>query len=228
VTAVAVGCGLRWHSSWLSWGAAWAGISDVEGRCTAAVGLVYIDLDGFKAINDTLGHGVGDDVLRQVAKGLSRALRSSDSVARMGDDEFVILVRGPTSLKDMEEVASDAGAGIAHWSDGSPLGAKLGASAGAMFATPGTSMAGALHEADARMFAIKRERKGSARQVGWPATSPRIKQTGGASKTSPRHGYPKARFRENDLEVRARLGHFLIVHVERCLNRIDPLADALG
>ena len=56
------------------------------------VAVVYLDLDGFKTVNDSLGHDVGDDVLRQVAARLSSAVRPADTVARLGGDEFAILI----------------------------------------------------------------------------------------------------------------------------------------
>ncbi len=54
--------------------------------------LIYVDLDGFKPINDTYGHGAGDEVLRMVAGTLRENVRDTDSVGRMGGDEFCVLL----------------------------------------------------------------------------------------------------------------------------------------
>ncbi|RQO83614.1 EAL domain-containing protein [Acidovorax sp. FJL06] len=68
------------------------------------LGVAYLDLDGFKPVNDRLGHGAGDRLLVVVAGRLTRALRPSDCVARLGGDEFVILMPGLESASDCEHL----------------------------------------------------------------------------------------------------------------------------
>ena len=70
--------------------------------------LLFLDLDGFKTVNDTLGHESGDEVLRQVADRLRAAVRTSDTVARLGGDEFTVIVQELGNLSAAEVVASKA------------------------------------------------------------------------------------------------------------------------
>jgi len=61
-------------------------------RTDSKVALVMIDLDGFKAVNDTLGHDTGDLLLQFIAKNLQKVIRSVDTLARLGGDEFILLM----------------------------------------------------------------------------------------------------------------------------------------
>lgn len=69
-------------------------------------GLMYIDLDRFKTVNDTLGHHIGDLLLQTVASRLGTALRESDVIARLGGDEFIVLLTGLDRVDDMAVIAS--------------------------------------------------------------------------------------------------------------------------
>jgi diguanylate cyclase (GGDEF)-like protein/PAS domain S-box-containing protein len=75
-------------------------------RSRSALAVMFLDLDGFKAINDTLGHHSGDDLLRKFAERLSLAVRKSDSVARLAGDEFTVILEGLTQPEiDTRDVA---------------------------------------------------------------------------------------------------------------------------
>jgi diguanylate cyclase (GGDEF)-like protein/PAS domain S-box-containing protein len=120
------------------------------------VGLVFIDLDGFKSINDTLGHAAGDAVLREVAQRIDGAIRVTDRAARLGGDEFAVLLDGITGSTEAECVTErilDAlGRPMRH--DGRDL--RPMASAGIAVATPERATAEALlRDADAAMYEAK-------------------------------------------------------------------------
>lgn len=68
--------------------------------------ILYLDLDGFKAVNDTMGHKVGDEVLAETARRLQQCVREVDTVARMGGDEFTIILNGINSDDDISLVAA--------------------------------------------------------------------------------------------------------------------------
>lgn len=76
------------------------------GRTGSRVAVLFLDLDGFKDINDGLGHAVGDELLRGVAERLARGLREADGIARFGGDEFVVFAEC--------EAGSDAPARVAE------------------------------------------------------------------------------------------------------------------
>ena len=76
-------------------------------RNNASLALMFIDLDRFKYVNDTMGHGTGDKLLKIVAKRLKECVREVDTVARLGGDEFIILLRNP-DISGVERVANEA------------------------------------------------------------------------------------------------------------------------
>jgi len=75
-------------------------------RDASLVTVMFLDIDGFKGINDRFGHDVGDELLRQIAARLVECLRESDSVARLGGDEFTVILEGGKRVEDAGQVAS--------------------------------------------------------------------------------------------------------------------------
>ncbi len=128
-------------------------------RYGATAALVYLDLDEFKPINDRHGHAAGDAVLKAIAAALSRNARASDVVARIGGDEFVVLLWNVTEAAAAAKAATFEAvvrATPVHW-DASTLVA--GASAGVTLIGPHDSAAEVLRRADAAMYARKAGRR---------------------------------------------------------------------
>jgi diguanylate cyclase (GGDEF)-like protein/PAS domain S-box-containing protein len=84
-----------------------------DARTGDSTAVLFLDLDGFKAVNDRYGHNVGDEVLMTVAKRLAAAVRPSDTVARIGGDEFVVLVEG-TTPDSLEAVVARLREAVCH------------------------------------------------------------------------------------------------------------------
>lgn len=83
-------------------------------RSGGNLALLYMDLDGFKQVNDTLGHHAGDALLQVVAKRLSRGVRASDTVARLGGDEFTIILNATHPNEDLSNIAEKIIQSISH------------------------------------------------------------------------------------------------------------------
>ncbi|MGH8578134.1 MAG: diguanylate cyclase domain-containing protein, partial [Gammaproteobacteria bacterium] len=126
------------------------------GRHDWRLALLFVDLDHFKAINDTLGHAAGDALLQQIGRRVERLLRAEDTVARLGGDEFVILLHGLSATHDAAHVASKAAAILAvpFEVDGHELHvtASIGIS---LFPRDGTDSTTLLKHADAALYQAK-------------------------------------------------------------------------
>ena len=74
-------------------------------RTDKSLGVIFVDLDEFKMINDTMGHDQGDELLKEVAVRISGSIRGEDTVCRAGGDEFIILIQNISDMEDMQRVA---------------------------------------------------------------------------------------------------------------------------
>ncbi len=118
--------------------------------------VLFVDLDGFKHVNDTLGHAKGDTVLCGVARHLSACLRQSDTVSRHGGDEFLLLLTEVASASDAAAVAAKIIAELGQPGRFIDASMKLGASVGiAMCPADGTHAQTLIEHADAAMYRAK-------------------------------------------------------------------------
>ena len=133
--------------------------------------VMFLDLDGFKRVNDTHGHDVGDRVLQDVARRLSESVRGSDSVGRRGGDEFLVLMLELQDDAAALALATKLCVAIAEpmLADGVRL--SVGTSIGiAVYPDDAKSAADLLKCADVAMYAAKNERTGVARYASPRAT----------------------------------------------------------
>jgi diguanylate cyclase (GGDEF)-like protein len=124
-------------------------------RYGTSAALIYLDLDGFKPINDRYGHAAGDAVLKAAAMVLERHVRASDTVARFGGDEFAVLLWNlDESSAQAKALALElAVASMTATHAGATL--RVGASAGATMLLPLDDVAAVLERADRAMYARK-------------------------------------------------------------------------
>ena len=120
------------------------------------VTVLFLDLDRFKAINDSLGHGAGDTLLQVVAERLRAELRAQDIVARLGGDEFAALVGTPALDSDqLEAMTARLAASVLLPVHLHGLDLQVGVSIGSATAGPGQALDRLLHNADRAMYASK-------------------------------------------------------------------------
>lgn len=145
-------------------------------RSRSNVSLLMLDLDGFKAVNDDLGHPAGDAVLREVADRLRKLSRSTDYIARLGGDEFTIVVTGRHDQEGLATYARRLVAGISEPFDIFGQIVQIGVSIGVGTATafwPPTT-AELLAATDAALYKVKKSSKNDVAFVAWPAPLPDV------------------------------------------------------
>jgi diguanylate cyclase (GGDEF)-like protein len=129
-----------------------------------SVGLLLLDLDRFKEINDTLGHHHGDLLLQQVAHRLTAVVRDNDTVARLGGDEFAVLLPNVDNPPDALAIAERVRAAVVRPADLDGITVDVGASIGvAVYPDDSGTAAELLRHADIAMYTAKRGRLGVAR-----------------------------------------------------------------
>jgi diguanylate cyclase (GGDEF)-like protein len=132
-----------------------AALADAE-RNGTGFALLFVDLDRFKTINDSLGHGAGDTLIRTVAKRLSGQLRDGDEIGRFGGDEFVVYMADVDATEDIEAVAQRLLHVMAQGMNVAGNEIYISASIGiARYPTDSEDIDGLLKDADAAMHAAK-------------------------------------------------------------------------
>ena len=132
-----------------------------EGRYEDQVAVLFVDLDDFKVVNDSLGHHSGDELLVHVARRLRACVRSADTAARLGGDEFAVLLEGVDDLDETVALARRILDALAEPFALGGLTIQLGASVGVAVGTAqAVSADELLRNADIAMYAAKHEGKG--------------------------------------------------------------------
>jgi diguanylate cyclase (GGDEF)-like protein/PAS domain S-box-containing protein len=125
-------------------------------RSGLAMALIFLDVDHFKQVNDTLGHAAGDTVLKEFARRLQQTVRSTDTVARLGGDEFVVILEGLHSDEEPKIVARKILAGIDRPFDIDGRPSRVTTSVGVAFHTSDSEGASdLLARADAALYHAK-------------------------------------------------------------------------
>ncbi len=131
-------------------------------RTNKLFGLIFVDLDRFKHINDTLGHSFGDELLKVFSQRLTSRIRASDTVARLGGDEFVIIMQNLIEATDAEKIALDIVEYIRKpmliYDQEIQITASLGV---ALYPLHDDSIDGLLQKADAAMYEVKEKGRNS-------------------------------------------------------------------
>ncbi len=164
-------------------------LATAQRRCEQ-LAVYFIDVDKFKAVNDTYGHHIGDEVLRMVAGRLLKACRASDTVARLGGDEFIVLRLGSARAKP-EALASRLRAELEAPCDIEGLRLKLSIGIGiSVFPQDGKDERTLLESADSALYAAKACGAGSIRRFGVEAWAGAVLATGLEGRPAPLEATP--------------------------------------
>ncbi len=127
--------------------------------------VLFVDLDGFKAVNDSFGHRIGDELLKICADRLQHQLRQSDFVARLGGDEFIVVIGGLSETTTIEARANDLLDRLRQEVVIASLPLRVGASIGvAVYPQDGDGFEVLLHNADAAMYVSKQSGRNTFRR----------------------------------------------------------------
>ena len=155
------------------------GLTEVLAAGPGPIGVLYVDLDRFKPVNDRHGHATGDHVLQAAARRMERAVRPSDAVARIGGDEFVVVLADePGSGGDHRAVAEQVADRVLRElcrpvrvnEVDIDLAASIGIAVAAEHGDGRTDVDGLLAAADAAMYVAKRAGGRQARLASEPVT----------------------------------------------------------
>jgi diguanylate cyclase (GGDEF)-like protein len=124
-------------------------------RSGATLAVLFLDLDGFKGVNDRFGHAEGDDLLKTVASRLVSCVRAADSVARLGGDEFAVLLEGVEDVAELDALCHRLLAALRREIRVMGHEVVVGASIGVAVARPDDDAAGLLRNADMAMYRAK-------------------------------------------------------------------------
>ena len=134
---------------------------DTRDSSKTGVGVLYLDLDGFKEVNDTMGHHTGDALLREVARRLRTQLRSGDNALRLGGDEFVMFLANVAATQDVVEIGDRVIKALSKPMLIEEQVIAIGASVGAVFTTKSRPDAETLvRDADAALYVAKSQGRG--------------------------------------------------------------------
>lgn len=132
--------------------------------------LVFCDIDNFKAVNDTLGHAAGDELMRSFSAQIRAAVRVGDTVARMGGDEFLVVLDGVHDLAEATAIAEKIRRGVVGGDTSAPGLPRATLSLGVTLSSPGEPVDAMIARADFAMYEAKQA--GRNRVVAIPAPAP--------------------------------------------------------